>query len=653
MPMRKSLSPSDTPPARDGQRVPRPQRARLTRLTCLPLLWWASTFCTPEGDARPPSRSPEPPISGAQPPRDAPPPPPRSAPAPSYPPPPVPPEAQAPPVSAELPFVSASGTQESAFGKVKRFATNARIQSAHGVVTTVETQATRIGVEILEQGGNAVDAAVAAAFALAVTHPSAGNLGGGGFMLIKKGERIHALDFREDSPQGLTLERFAALLRAGAKTGAAVGVPGTVAGLLEAHTQLGALPLGRVLLPAERLAREGYTLGARQASTIAWAQADLLRDSVARRVYFANGKPLRAGTKIPRPDLGLALERIRRNGRAGFYEGPTAQDLIRSLGADGFLTLADLARYRAEWRTPLSFKLWGNQVITMPPPSSGGAVLTQVLLMLQALEQEPQSPPVELTFHRFIEASRRAQVERRFFLLGPEQRDAGARTVELARVLDPQTWLGPHPIDDTRKTPSASLEPRFRAVEAELEHTTHLSVVDADGNAVSLTVTLSGSFGARIFTRETGFALNNSVASFSVIGTNQPAPGIRTMSSMAPTLILDGKRLLVLGSPGGDTIPSTVAGLIVTLLSGDESLDSAVARPRLHQGFAPDTVQTERSRPLPAPLVTALRARGHKVDGARHAQGDANIAAWDGSIASAVSDAREGGLAQGARTPSP
>ncbi len=517
----------------------------------------------------------------------------------------------------------------------------APVQGKGGAVTSVESQATRIGAKILEQGGNAIDAAIATALALAVTHPSAGNLGGGGFLLLRQGPTVRAIDFREDAPSGLTEANFLRMLEAGAKTGAAVGVPGTVAGLLLAHHHFGRLPLGRLILPVETLARDGYVLSPRAAQTIVWSRSDLLRDPVARRVFFEKEKPLPAGTRIKRPDLALVLSRIRTGGKKGFYEGPTARDLIKSLGPDGIMTLGDLARYEARFRDPLSFDFRGYRVVTMPPPSGGGVALTQILSMWTAREPEPDDTQF---YHHFAETSRRAQLERLLFVRAPERETPSATQELRARWLNPSTWLAGNPIASDKKTASTSLTRPGHDVR-EADHTTHLSVVDAEGMAVSMTVTLSGSYGARVFARETGIALNNSVASFSLVGKNSPEGAVRTVSSMAPTLIIDDQNTIVLGSPGGDTIPSTVALLVLRLIDRENDFRAAVSAPRIHQGLFPDGLDIERNRPLPLATQRALAKLGHVIRRERSAQGDANIAAWLRGTCHAISDEREGGLA--------
>lgn len=531
---------------------------------------------------------------------------------------------------------------------------NEAVYGGYGVVTSVDVSATRAGIKILEAGGNAVDAAVATALALAVTHPSAGNLGGGGFLLLKIGSTVEAIDFRENSPAALTDALFWKMIQAGGRGPASVGVPGTVAGLHLAHSRHGKLPWAEVVRPAEVLAREGYRLGERQAKTIAWASGDLLRDASAKVQLFSQGKPKSAGTVVKRADLALALQRIADSGPAGFYEGPTAQDLISSLGPEGIMTLADLKDYRAQLRDPLYFDFGEYRVITTPAPSAGGVALAQNLLILRKLGVDQTKENLGPRLHLIAEASRRAQLERRLFVESPDGKSEEELQLIRSRTLDPSTWLQEHPVDRGKATPSESLHKGFKKLDNEQKHTTHLSVIDKNGGLVSCTVTLSASFGARILSRETGIVFNNSVASFSSIGVNTPQAGKRTTSSMAPTLVLRGEdQALVLGSPGGDTIPSTITQTFLHLVLDGDSLTSAVEKPRFHQGFVPDELSIESGRPLSTNAQKELRKLGHHVVTTHTVIGDANIAARIGNTSFAVSDRREGGSALAAHNPDP
>ena len=520
-------------------------------------------------------------------------------------------------------------------------------------MTSSEAQATRAGVAALEQGGNAVDAAVATAFALAVTHPSAGNIGGGGFMLVRGPGRdavTTAIDFRETAPAALTRAGFDRMQRGGAKGGAAAGVPGSVAGLLLAHEQLGKLSRSQVLAPAIALAQSGFVLGRRQAELLAASYGALVKDPTLSKRFGKDKAPKGQGSRIVQPELAAALTRIQKDGAAGFYTGPTALALTRAPGS--LISLSDLEGYRAVVRSPLRSRYAGLDIETMPPPSAGGVAVTETLGLLELLRAREAQGAAEL--HLFLEASRRAQAERRFGVSDPDALDAAALEQQLARFLAPQALLERAPIERERATPSAKLAPLYSGADEESEQTTHLSVVDAAGMVVSLTTTLSASFGAKLTAPGTGIVLNNSVASFSRTGPNQPAPGRRTTSSMAPTLVLDsGQVVLVLGTPGGDTIPSTIVQVLRHVVDHGYALDQAVAAPRVHQGFLPDRARFETRRPLAPALVKALKGLGHDLRGSHIAMGDSNDLLLEDEQAYGVADPRGGGLAEAVKEAPP
>jgi len=522
------------------------------------------------------------------------------------------------------------------------------VRATAGAVTSVEPHATRAGIAILEHGGNAVDAAVAVAYALAVTHPSAGNLGGGGFILVRPaGGPTVALDFRETAPLGLTRDRFDAMEKNGGMGPVSVGIPGSVAGLELAHDRFGRLPRASVLAPAIALA-QGHALGAHQADLLAGSFKALTQDPAARAIFSKDKRPLAAGARLVQRDLAATLQRISDQGRAGFYAGPTAQALS-GLSA-GLISSADLVAYQAKWREPLRFDYHGLQVEVMPPPSAGGVAVTQMLLMLQALHAAELAHDSAAELHLFIEASRRAQAERRFSVVDPDALTAEASARKRARWLDPNTWLSAAPIDPEHASPSASIQPPSTEPLRELEHTTHFSVVDAEGMVVSCTTTLSASYGAKLVLPGTGVVLNNSVASFSSTGANQPVPGRRTVSSMAPTLVLEGEHpLLVLGTPGGDSIPSTIVQILRHVVDHGESLSDAVDAPRIHHGFLPDVVRYEPRTPPPAAVLRELKRRGHQLKRGPASIGDANEILIQGGVAWAYADAREFGLALAAK----
>jgi gamma-glutamyltranspeptidase/glutathione hydrolase len=525
------------------------------------------------------------------------------------------------------------------------------VRAEHGAVSSVEARATRAGVTLLEHGGNAVDAAVAVAYALAVTHPNAGNLGGGGFMLIRpKGGPTFALDFRETAPLLLTRAAFDAMEKSGGEGPVAVGVPGSVAGLELAHDRFGRLPRAEVLRPAIELAKS-HPLGAHQAALLAANFRALKRDLAARAIFGKGKQPLAAGDRLEQKDLAATLQRISDFGRDGFYAGVTARALSSLAG--GLIRPADLSSYEAKWREPLRVAYRGLEVEVMPPPSAGGVAVAEILLMLQALHAETLAHDSAAELHLFLEASRRAQAERRFGVIDPDALTPAQAAQKRARWLDPDTWLKDSPIDPEHATPSANVHPLYESALRELEHTTHFSVVDQDGMVVSCTTTLSASFGAKIVAPGTGVVLNNSVASFASAGDNQPLGGRRTISSMAPTLVLAGQEpLLVLGSPGGDTIPSTVVQVLRHVLDHGETLAAAVDAPRVHHGFVPDEVRYEPRNAPPLAVRNELVKRGHRLKKGRAAIGDANEILIRGGVAWAYADPREGGSALAAKAPS-
>ncbi len=514
------------------------------------------------------------------------------------------------------------------------------------MVVSVEAQATRAGIEILQAGGNAVDAAVAVAFALAVTHPSAGNLGGGGFMLARPpGGATTAIDFREAAPRALTRPAFDRMIAAHARGPAAAGVPGTVAGLLLAHERFGRLPRAQVLAPAVALARDGARLGARQARLLELSYPLLAGDAAVRRIFGEGKRSKPVGSLVTQPELAAALERVARDGVAGFYAGETAAALVRSMGKLGLIRQEDLDVYRAIVREPLRLDYRGVEVETMPPPSAGGVTLLVALAALQKVEAFRRPTEGVEAAHLFLEISRRAQAVRRFSVVDPDRMPPSLYAERLTEWLEP-TRLPGWPVNEAHATASAKVHPLSAPPLNESENTTHLSVVDADGFVVSCTVTLSASFGSKVFVSGGGFFLNNAVASFGAVGENQPAPGRRTTSSMAPTLLLDqGRPIAVLGTPGGDTIPSTIVQLVRHLVDDGWPLDRAIDAPRWHHGLLPDEARYESQNPPPKALIRALEKLGHRVRPQGRAIGDAHSIVIGETQASGVADLREGGLA--------
>jgi gamma-glutamyltranspeptidase / glutathione hydrolase len=562
--------------------------------------------------------------------------------------PPAQPSAAIATASAAPPAASAaSATALPARAPVEPFAGGPRsVAGAHGLVVSVEANATRAGVKMLELGGNAVDAAVAVGFALAVTHSGAGNIGGGGFMLARppQGPTV-AIDFRENSPAALTRAAFDAMIAADARGPAAAGVPGTVAGLLLAHERFGKLERRQVLAPAIELASKGHRLSEREARVLAWSWPWLSRDAAFRRVFAGGKGPKRAGENLIQADLATVLERIAEQGAPGFYEGETARAMAGLQSRGGLISEADLNAYRAAVRTPLRARYRGVDVETMPPPSAGGAALLAGLRALESLKAHEQPAKSAGEAHLMLEVWRRAQAMRRLSIFDLDALSESDRSARLASFVDPARLLAV-PVDPAHATPSSAIHPLYPDALRELEHTTHYSVTDGDGFVVSCTVTLSASFGAKVMVPGAGFVLNNAVASFGSVGDNQPAPSRRTTSSMAPTLLLDGdKPLAVLGTPGGDTIPSTLLQLVRHLVDHRLPLDAAIDAPRLHHGFVPDEARYEAAYKPAADVLKGLAQLGHKLRSRPLPIGDAKCLVLGEGVAFGYSDPREGGLA--------
>jgi gamma-glutamyltranspeptidase / glutathione hydrolase len=552
-----------------------------------------------------------------------------------------PPVAIPEPVPPSPPIALATGGKRAVHGKA-------------GLVTSVEAHASRAGADVLGRGGNAVDAAVAVAYVLAVTHPSAGNIGGGGFMLVRMASgEAHAIDFRETAPKAATTEKMMAMIDSGAIGYASTAVPGTVAGLELARAKLGTLPLADLMAPAIQLAKKGHPLGKRQALALAWQWEKLKRDAAARSIFGRGhkgaGGPLGEGQRLVQKDLAATLERIAREGPADFYRGETAKRIARAMkDHGGDVTLDDLAAYEPKLREPLRFTYRGFTIETMPPPSMGGIAIAQTLMTLERLRSFEAPVGSAQALHLFVEAAKRSYAERRAVGADPDFYPKDMPPDALSRMLSTTHLMGERaPIDPTRATPPE----KIAALPAELPEspeTTHFSIVDRQGNAVSCTVTQSAGYGSKVVIPDTGVLLSNALGAFSETGVNAVEPGKRMASSMAPTLASRGGRVeLVLGSPGGDTIPNVVAKVTENLIDGGMTVDRAVLAPRLHHQWLPDRIRTETSFPLPSAVVADLQRMGHEVVASPTPLGDANIIVVDPDTHAAwgFADPREGGLA--------
>lgn len=534
------------------------------------------------------------------------------------------------------------------------------VVSPRGVVVSGSPEASQIGCQVLERGGNAVDAAVATAFALAVSLPEAGNIGGGGFMLVAPpGEEPTCFEYRETAPAAAAPDMFEP--QESADTHRAVGVPGTVAGLALAHGRFGRLPWKELVEPAAQLAECGFRVPPRMAADLTAVARQAGSGSELARVYGPpTGAGWQAGDRLRLPDLARTLRRIAAQGPQEFYQGETAQRLVAEMQAGGgLITAEDLASYRAHERRPVHGTFRGYDVYGPPPPSSGGVCLVQALHVLEALDLRRRAAGSADALHLTIEALRRAFCDRARWLGDPD-------FVEIPGHLTSKQYAAQlaASIDPTRATPSDALAPELLDQPAG-DSTTHFSVIDAAGMAVANTYTLEQAYGAKIVVRGAGFLLNNEMGDFNWrpgstdrhgrIGTppNVIAPGKRMLSSQTPVIVRrEGQPVLVTGSPGGRTIISTVLCVVLARLEFQQNLPEAVAGPRLHHGWFPDVVRFEAGRdPRFRQVVAELRRRGHAVDDASGPQGEAHSIAVDPSSGSrhAVADPRGEGGASGQR----
>ncbi len=539
------------------------------------------------------------------------------------------------------------------------------VRSTTGLVTSNSPAASRIGANILAKGGNAVDAAVATAFALAVAWPEAGNIGGGGFMLVARtdGSPPIAFDFRETAPAAATVDMYTpGESRHHARH---VGVPGSVAGLAKAHAQFGKLSWRDVVQPAADLAREGVPVDAYLSGSLNRALGRLDDDDPAqiaetRRVYQNPDGPWQPGNTLVLPDLADTLQQIADGGGEAFYTGPLAERFeagMKQLG--GLITTEDLANYQAKVREPTHSTFRGYDVYGMPPPSSGGVCVSLILQMLEPFDLRDHPREGARNLHLIAEAMRRA-FHQRALTLG----DTDFVNVDL-KMLTSKAHARhlADSIELDRATPSTELEPQIPITE-ESPSTTHFSVVDADGMAVSCTTTLEQSWGSRVVLPGLGFVLNNEMGDFNwtpgrttrggAIGTdpNLIAPGKRMLSSMSPTIVMrDGRPVLVTGSPGGRTIINTVACITLNVLEFGMPVEEAVQYPRMHHQWLPDELRLEAAGSEGAvidatPAVHRLEDLGHRIR-FRNAQGSAHTIGFnpDTGEAVGVADHRRGGAA--------
>ncbi|HZN41970.1 MAG TPA: gamma-glutamyltransferase [Planctomycetota bacterium] len=496
-------------------------------------------------------------------------------------------------------------------------------RGAQGAVVTAEPHATQIGLDVLQRGGNAVDAAVAVALALAVTHPQAGNLGGGGFMVIRLADgRCAAIDFRERAPKsastGMYLKPDGSVDTDKVQFGAtAAGVPGSPAGLLYALQKFGTQNLAAVAAPAIRLAREGFPIDHFLASSLESEKKDLGRYASTRAVFFRGEKPLAQGEVLVQSDLAATLERFSKQGLEGFYGGRTAELIAAQMQKDGgFVTREDLQAYSARERDVLRASYRDFEVLSMPPPSSGGIALLQMLNLLEPYDLKAMGFGGSEYLHLLTEVMRRAFADRARWLGDPDFYGVpteGLVSKEYAAKLRAS-------IDREKKSP---VEPGLPPGAKESDDTTHFSVVDKEGNAVACTTTINSTFGSMLVVDGAGFLLNNEMDDFSakpgvpnqfgLVGgkANAIEPGKRMLSSMTPTIVLQkGELRLVLGAPGGGRIITAVLQVLLDVVDHGMGLEQAVRAPRIHHQWLPDAISWEPLS-LSPDVRDALAKKGH------------------------------------------
>lgn len=487
--------------------------------------------------------------------------------------------------------------------------------------------AARIGAQILQIGGNAIDASIAVQWALAVCYPRAGNIGGGGFMVLRLADGSAAtLDFREKASLAATETIFQDSLGniipgKSTETLHASGVPGTVKGLYEAHARYGKLPMEKLIQPAINLARTGYVLTETEAEKLNTNKEVFLQRNLVETPFTKN-EPWQKGDTLVQIDLANTLERIRDNGADEFYHGETAKKITAQMGGcAGCISIADLAAYRAVWRDPIVISSDPYEIISMGPPSSGGIAIGQLLTMYFDCIMEPLTLNSPNYIHALVEMQRRVYADRSKHLGDPDFWDVPKEslldTLYLRSRMDDFIWH--------QATSSLSIAPGQMPIQYESTETTHLSVVDAEGNAVSVTTTLNDNYGSKIVVEGAGFLLNNEMDDFSskpgepnmfgLVGgdANAVAPGKRMLSSMTPVIVeKEGDLFLIAGSPGGSTIITSVFQTIMNTAIFEMRLDDALAAPKFHSQWLPDQIFVEEGR-FPVDVVDELENRNHKI----------------------------------------
>ncbi len=523
------------------------------------------------------------------------------------------------------------------------------VRAQHAMVVTVHHDATDAGVEILKEGGNAVDAAVAVGFALAVVHPIAGNLGGGGFMLVRfRNGDSHFLDYREEAPGAASMNMYldaqGKIIPDASTVGyRSVGVPGSVAGMVRAEQLWGKLTLKQVMQPAIRLARDGFVLTDEEADEM--HDPLLTKFPTSRRIFQRDGNFYRAGKTFRQPELTRTLQRIAADPET-FYRGSMARQIAAAIQkGGGIITARDMAGYRVKDRAPLVGEYHGYQILTAPPPSGGGIGLLETLNILAPYDLTSLSDRSPADMHFVVEAFRRAYMDRTDYLGDPDFTPIPVKQM----ISLPYAAAFRASILPNRATPSSTLKrpagflpppPRLAPPHHESNQTTHYSIVDAEGNAVAVTTTLNNSYGSGVTVPGLGFLLNDEMDDFAskqgvpnmyglIQGpANAIGPGKRPLSAMTPTIVVkNGKVAMVLGSPGGPRITTTVANIFLGVADGGLNIQQAVDAPRFHHQYLPDILYLEPG--FPTSTVTALRAMQYTVKVGQHEWSDGECIAVD------------------------
>jgi gamma-glutamyltranspeptidase/glutathione hydrolase len=508
------------------------------------------------------------------------------------------------------------------------------VTAKSAALATSSPLATRAGLQILQKGGNAADAAVAVAFALGAVQPQSGNLGGGGFLVYYDASThgVWTLDFRELAPRAATRDMFARDANAARNGARAAAVPGTVAGLEALHAKFGSKPWKELLEPAVLLARDGLRVDTALAERIAAAKRE-------RNLDLFNGAA--AGTTVPQPELAATLTRIAEGGARTLYEGDLAKKLVeRVQAAGGTIGFRDLRDYQPLWRAPLKLRYGAYDVYTVAPPAAGGLLFAEALNILANDDLRARGYQTPKALHLIAEAERRAAIDRGKYAADPAVARIPYR--ELLSRERADTWR--RSIDELRATATGTLtEPS--AIATEREHTTHFTIADARGNVAAVTISLGDDFGSGFLVPGLGFLLNNAMGDFGA-APNDLAAQKRPVASMAPTLVLrDGAPFLALGTSGGPSIPTTILQVFLNVVVYGRTLPDAVAAPRYDQQATPEDLGYERAL-APQPTIEALNLMGHGV-AARESIGDVQAILFDRNQLIAVADPRHGGAAGG------